>query len=86
MFKSVRSIVVIIFVGILFLIALKGYLIVGAKTRGEKIYEIEVNSFNGQEIYMTNEYTKDEKTGCITFKDMIGVKRVVCNSYTITEY
>lgn len=86
MSKSVRSLVVFICVGFLLLIALRVFLIVDLKNRGEKIYQIEVNSFNGQEIYMTNEYTKDEKTGCITFKDMIGVKRIVCNSYTITEY
>lgn len=86
MFKSVRTIVVIFFVAILALVALQFYLVVGAKNRGEKVYQIDVNSFNGSESYMTNQYTKDEKTGCITFKDMIGIKRIVCNNYTITEY
>lgn len=86
MFKSVRTIVVIFFVAILALIAFQGYLVVSAKNRGEKVYQIDVNSFNGVETYMTNEYSKDEKTGCITFKDMIGIKRIVCNNYTITEY
>lgn len=53
---------------------------------GKKVYEISVNNFQHMESYITNEYTRDEKTGCITFKDEFGLKHVVCNNYTITEY
>lgn len=86
MFKTIRALIVLFFVIILALFILQGKLVLDAKNRGEKVYQIEVNSFNGVETYMTNEYTKDKETGCISFKDMIGIKRVVCNQYTITEY
>lgn len=86
MFKIIRALIVFFFVIILALFILQGKLVLDAKNRGERVYRIEVNSFNGVETYMTNDYTKDKETGCISFKDMIGIKRVVCNQYTITQY
>ena len=57
-----------------------------AKNSGKAIYEIHVNRLNESESYMTSEYTRDKETGCISFKDEFGIKRIVCNDYTITEY
>jgi len=42
--------------------------------------------FKKNETYTTREYTRDKESGCIIFKDEIGIKHVVCNNYTITEY
>jgi hypothetical protein len=59
-----------------------------AISSGKTVYVIDVNKFNEIETYYTTEYTVDEKTKCITFKNMIGFSKnkTVCNSYTITEY
>jgi hypothetical protein len=61
-------------------------MIAEARKNGKTVYEINVNSFNRIETYTTTEFTRDEKTGCIKFKDEFGLKHVVCNNYTITEY
>lgn len=61
-------------------------MIAEARKNGKAVYEINVNSFNRIETYTTTEFTRDEKTGCIKFKDEFGLKHVVCNNYTITEY
>ncbi len=53
---------------------------------GKSVYEINVNSFDKNESYITNEFTRDKETGCISFKDEFGIKRIVCNNYTITQY
>ena len=59
---------------------------VETKTKGKTLYSVEVINFTKNETYLTSDYTRDEKTGCISFKDMLGVKRTVCNNYTISEY
>jgi hypothetical protein len=61
-------------------------MVVNSINGGKKLYEVKVNSYNTYESYLTNEFTKDKETGCITFKDEIGIKRIVCNNYTITEF
>lgn len=74
---------------LLLIIAIFGfriYLVVDAKKTDKPIYEIEVNNFNNYEVYLTKSFTKDEKTGCISFRDEFGVKHIVCNNYTITQY
>lgn len=86
MFKFVRGFIVGVFIIIIAAFVVKGILVYNAVKSGKVIYQVDVNSFNGGESYLTKEYTKDEKTGCITFKDEIGIKRVVCNNYTISEY
>lgn len=78
-FGVVLSLMVII-------IAFKFVFVYNVKQDGKFIYQIDVNSYNGVETYTTTEFTKDEKTGCIVFKDEFGIKRIVCNNYTITEY
>jgi CDP-diacylglycerol pyrophosphatase len=84
--KAIRlfmiGILAIIVIGIIF----KASIIVDAKKSGKTIYEITVNSFNQNQTYTTTEYTRDKESGCIIFKDEIGIKHVVCNNYNITEY
>jgi hypothetical protein len=65
---------------------LKINLITEAKKNNKTIYQIEVNNFNNFESYTTTEYEKEEKSGCIKFKDEFGIKHIVCNNYSITEY
>jgi hypothetical protein len=65
---------------------LKINLITEAKKNNKTIYQIEVNNFNNFESYTTIEYEKEEKSGCIKFKDEFGIKHIVCNNYSITEY
>jgi hypothetical protein len=74
---------VLIFVGLIFL---RINLVYNASKDGKKIYEIQVNNYKQVETYVTNEYVRDKETGCIKFKDEFGIKRVVCNNYTITEF
>lgn len=61
-------------------------LITTARHNNKPVYEIEVNNFQNMETYTTTEYTRDQNTGCIKFKDEFGIKHTVCNNYTITEY
>ncbi|MEN6292319.1 MAG: hypothetical protein ABFD07_09955 [Methanobacterium sp.] len=61
-------------------------MVVNAKRDNQTIYQIDVNSYNSVESYTTTDYTKDEKSGCIKFKDEFGLKHTVCNNYSITEY
>ncbi len=84
--KSIKFFTIGIFAIIFLLIMFKAYIIVDAKKSGHAIYEISVNSYNKNETYTTREYTRDKESGCIIFKDEIGIKHVVCNNYTITEY
>lgn len=67
------------------LICLRFFFVYSSITSGEKIYQIDVNSFNGPESYITKEYQKDAQ-GCLTFKDEFNFQHTVCNSYTITQY
>lgn len=85
-FSFTRGIVLMVFIFIIGMFLFRGYLIYDAKKGDKSMYEIEVNNFQNVESYLTKEYTKDEKTGCITFRDEFGIKRIVCNNYTITQY
>ena len=75
-------IIVIIIGGFIFKVGL----ITEAKKNNKTIYQIEVNNFNNVESYTTTEYEKEEKSGCIKFKDEFGIKHIVCNNYSIAEY
>lgn len=83
MFKAVFVIAIIVIVASL---VLKGTMIGRALQNGKTLYQIDVNKFNNIETYITTEYLVDPNTKCITFKDEMGLKRTVCNNYTITEY
>ena len=83
LFKVMFVVVLIIIIGTFIF---KVGLITDAKRNNKTIYQIEVNNFNNVESYTTTEYEKEEKTGCIKFKDEFGIKHVVCNNYSITEY
>jgi hypothetical protein len=77
---------VVVFIIIIGTFIFKIGLITDAKRNNKTVYQIEVNNFNNFESYTTTEYEKEEKTGCIKFKDEFGIKHVVCNNYSITEY
>lgn len=81
-----KSIFVIVFFGFISFILLKVKLILDVKNNGSTLYEIQVNNFNTHETYMTTEYIRDKETGCIKFKDEFGIKHIVCNNYTISQY
>ena len=83
LFKVMFVVVLIIIIGTFIF---KIGLITDAKRNNKTIYQIEVNNYNNVESYTTTEYVKEEKTGCIRFKDEFGIKHVVCNNYSITEY
>ena len=85
-FSFFKVFFVLIFLLIIGGIIFRANMYVNAKNSGKAIYEIHVNRFNETESYMTSEYTRDKETGCISFKDEFGIKRIVCNDYTITEY
>ncbi len=71
---------------VLALLFYKMSLFYDATKDGKPVYQIEVNSFNSYESYVTKSYTRNNATGCIEFIDELGFKRTVCNNYTITEY
>lgn len=50
-------------------------------------YVITVPSYSGEasSTYMTKHYSK-HKTGCISFKDELGINRIVCGPYTISSF
>jgi len=85
-FGFVKVIMIVALVLIVIGSAFRGVLIGRALQNGNKIYQIEVDSFNGVETYIATEYMVDQKTNCITFKDAMGMRRTVCNKYTLTEY
>jgi hypothetical protein len=85
-FNPLKGFFVIIIVIIIGGFIFKVGLITEAKKNDKTIYQIEVNSFNSVESYTTTEYEKEEKSGCIKFKDEFGIKHIVCNNYSITEY
>jgi 3-dehydroquinate dehydratase len=82
----VTGLTVIIFILMAGMFIFKGFMIYDAKKNNKPIYEVHVNNFQQIETYMTGEYSKDEKSGCITFRDEFGIKHIVCNNYTITQY
>lgn len=75
-----------VFALIITILILKGTIVYRSIQTGRKVYQVDVNSYSGVESYITNSYKKDTITGCIVFKDEFSIKRVICNSYTITEY
>jgi hypothetical protein len=82
-FKIIFAVIVVLIIGTFIF---KIGLITDAKRNNKTVYQIEVNSYKNIESYTTTEYEKEEKTGCIKFKDEFGMKHIVCNNYTITEY
>ena len=80
----------VIFIGILSIVAIsfifRIVMIAGVWGSGGKVYTIDVNTFNSVESYTASGYERDDKSGCIRFKDEFGISHVVCNNYTITEY
>jgi hypothetical protein len=55
-------------------------------TKPAGLYQIEVNTFGAATDYITTEYKIDSITKCVQFKDMMGLRRKVCDHYTITTY
>lgn len=85
-FSFFKVMFVVVFIIIIGTFIFKIGLITDAKRNNKTVYQIEVNNFNNFESYTTTEYEKEEKTGCIKFKDEFGIKHVICNNYSITEY
>ena len=83
MFKGFFALIFLFIIG---MFVFKGVMIYNAKKSNKTVYEIQVNNFQQIESYFTSEYTKDKETGCITFKDEFGIKHIVCNNYTISQY
>jgi len=75
-----------IFLAIIGAFIFKIGLITDAKRNNKAIYQIEVNNYNHIESYTTTSYERDKESDCIKFKDEFGMKHIVCNNYTITEY
>ena len=87
MFNGIRILATALFVVIIGLFIFKGVIIYNAMNDGNgELYQIDVNSFNHVETYLTREYVVDPNTKCITFKDEMHLQRTVCNNYTITKY
>ena len=86
MFRSIKVIIFIFFGVFISLMLLRGYMVFNALNSNRTMYEVNVNSFNRIESYITTEYQRDSTTGCLKFKDEFGIKHIVCNNYTITEY
>lgn len=84
--KMFKGFFALIFLFIIGMFVFKGVMIYNAKKSNKVLYEIQVNNFQQIESYFTSEYTKDKETGCITFKDEFGIKHIVCNNYTISQY
>jgi hypothetical protein len=80
----------VVFVGVFMIIIgsliFKGIFVSRAINSGKTLYQIDVNNYNNHEIYITDKYIVDQNTKCLSFKDEMGIKRIVCNNYTITEY
>ena len=85
-FKFFRVIFVGVIIAIIGSFIFKVGLVTDAKRNNKTIYEIEVNNYNHVETYTTTSYERDKESDCIKFKDEFGMKHVVCNNYTITEY
>lgn len=86
--SNFRFTIFFVFIGIILisLVSLRFAYFVSTKRQGQTLYEINVDSFNKTESYMTSSYTIDKETGCIKFKDELNLTHIVCNNYTITEY
>lgn len=86
MFRIVSAFTALVFLAIIFFMGLIATMNYRSLSGGEKMYEITVNNYQTPESYLTSKYEKDAESGCITFKDEFGFKKIVCNNYTITEY
>ena len=82
-FKGFFVVIFLIFIGLLIF---KGVFISRAISSGKTLYQIDVNNYKDMETYITEKYIVDPNTKCVSFKDEMGIKRIVCNNYTITEY
>jgi hypothetical protein len=85
-FTFFKVVFVAIFLAIIGAFIFKIGLITDAKRNNKAIYQIEVNNYNHIESYTTTSYERDKESDCIKFKDEFGMKHIVCNNYTITEY
>jgi hypothetical protein len=86
MFKLTKIFIILIMCIMVGMLVFKGVFITRALNTGKTLYQIDVNSFNGAQVYITEKYIVDPNTKCLSFKDEMGIKRIVCNNYTITEY
>ena len=82
-FKGFFVVIFLIFIGLLIF---KGVFISRAINSGKTLFQIDVNNYKDNETYITEKYIVDPNTKCVSFKDEMGIKRIVCNNYTITEY
>ena len=85
-FRIIKGLFIVIAIGMVGLLVLKGVFITRALNADKTLYQIDANSFNGSQVYITEKYIVDPNTKCVSFKDEMGIKRTVCNNYTITEY
>ena len=79
-------IIVIVFFAAIGSVFYAGWFVYKGKSENRIIYIIDVNNFNGRQTHVTYDYEKDETTGCISFKDEFGIKRTICNNYSITQF
>ncbi len=79
--STVKTIVIMILMVILGL-WFKFFLYLRAESRGESVYEISLDNNS----WMCTNWTQDPGTGCIKFKDLSGIKHVICDNYTITKW
>jgi hypothetical protein len=85
-FKFMKVFFTIIMLFVIGGITFRGVFISRALNSGKTLYQIDVNNFQNVETYITDNYIVDPNTRCVSFKDEMGIKRIVCNNYTITEY
>jgi hypothetical protein len=81
-----KGLIILVFIMVIGALVFKVALISRAVSSGKPLYEISVSRYDQVEEYLTSEYNVDPQTKCITFKDELGIKRTVCNNYTITQY
>ena len=82
----IKMIMVFTIIAVIGLVGSRTYFIYRGIKSNKTLYQVNVNNFQTMEIYLTREYTRDEKSGCITFDDEFGIKHIVCNNYTISQY
>ena len=85
-FKFFKVIFVLVWIFIIGMFIFRIALVSNAVNSDKPLYEISVNTFNEPESYLTSEYERDQTSGCIKFKDEFGIRHIVCNNYTITQY
>jgi hypothetical protein len=85
-FRVSSILISLLFAILLGMLLFRGVFIARAINSGKTLYQIDVNRLNEHETYITDNYIVDPNTKCISFKDEMKIKRIVCNNYTITEY